>query len=430
VLEGRDAVDREVAGVNGRWYLARVSPNRAGGDSIEGVVLTLIDITERKRVEDELRESDRRKDEFLALLAHELRNPLAPITSGIDVLKVAGDNPRIVAQVSATMERQTHQLVRLVDDLLDVSRLTGGRLRLRKAKIALADVLRDALAVVRPLVERSRHELVLDLPAEPVMLDGDDARLTQVFANLLNNAARYTPPGGRIELTARAERGFIEVKVKDNGSGIAQDQLGHVFEMFFQGADPRLARNAGLGIGLTLAKSLVELHGGAIVVESDGIDRGSTFTVRLPAAQRAEPVRADGDAPPADFASGRRVLIVDDNVDAAQTLRMVMEQLGDNEIHTARSGAEALETAAAVRPDVVLLDLKMPEMDGFEVARRIRASPWGKDILLVALTGWTQDEHKRRSKEAGFDRHLTKPADQATLRAVLCEPRLGATGLA
>jgi two-component system CheB/CheR fusion protein len=413
-------VDREVASTRGRWYLARIQPYRLR-NTVDGCVLTLIDITQRKEAEQSLRESDRRKDEFLAVLAHELRNPLAPIRSGIEILRIASGDPKIVEQVAATMSRQMRQLVRLVDDLLEVSRISGGKLRLRKAKVQLGEIVRDAVATVRTLMEGSNHELTVDLPSQPIVLEADATRLTQVFANLLNNAARYTPEGGRIALRVERESDTVEVSISDNGIGMSPEVRNHVFDMFYQGNDVHHPRSQGLGIGLTLAKSLVELHGGSISVDSAGPDRGAEFKVRLPvlASDTLEP----SVGPQLRATRGHRVLVVDDNIDAAQTLSMLIQTLGDNEVHTAASGSEALQAAARLRPDLVLLDLMMPGMDGYEVARRIRKEPWGQKTMLVALTGWGQEEHRRRTVDAGFDQHVIKPVDLEVVAELLARPR-------
>ncbi|HET8697013.1 MAG TPA: ATP-binding protein, partial [Gammaproteobacteria bacterium] len=419
VLQDLAPLDHEVEGRNGRWYLTRMLPYRTAAGGVDGVVLTLIDITDRKHVEEKLRDADRRKDEFLALLAHELRNPLAPITTGIEILSRVGSDPRMVGQITATMARQSRTLVRLVDDLLDVSRITGGRLRLSKAPTSIGDVVRDAVAAVRSIIERAGHELIVSVPDEDIVVNADATRLAQVLGNLLNNAARYTPKHGRIELRAARERGEAVVTVADNGVGMSEDIRARVFDMFFQGNDPRLVRNAGLGIGLTLARSLVEMHGGSISVESPGPDCGSVFTVRLPVAVAGDLPAAASAPADAEAVGGHRVLIVDDNADAAETLRMLVSTFGDNDVRTAFSGPDALAKSVDMHPDIVLLDLKMPGMDGFEVARRLRAQPGGGDMTIVAVTGWGQDEHKRRTREAGFDSHLTKPADRAELEAVL-----------
>jgi two-component system CheB/CheR fusion protein len=419
VLKYLTPMDREVVSENGRWYLLRMLPYRTPPHAIAGVAVTLIDITTRKRAEQRLRDADRRKDEFIALLAHELRNPLAPISSGIEILRRRDLDPAVAERVTATMGRQTTQLVRLIDDLLDVSRISSGRLRLRKGHVTIADIVRDAVATVRPLIDRAGHELAVVLPSEPLAVDGDAARLTQVLANLLNNAARYTPTGGRIELAARRDGDSVFISVKDNGYGIADAALPHVFEMFYQGSDARASPQAGLGIGLALAKSLIEMHGGTIDVTSAGVDRGSEFNLRLPASVRLEapePQKAEANGM---ALGGHRVLVVDDNADAAQTLAFLIRAIGENEVHVALSGAEALPLAERIKPDTVFLDLKMPEMDGYEVAQRMRSEAWANDAWLVALTGWGLEEHKRRSKEAGFDQHLTKPADRAALEGIL-----------
>jgi two-component system CheB/CheR fusion protein len=421
-LEHLTLIEREVSNRHDpRWFLVRMLPYRGAVHSVDGVVITLIDITGRKHAEEELRTANRRKDEFLALLAHELRNPLAPISSGIDVLKMASNDPQIVEQIAATMARQTRQLVHLVDDLLEISRISGGRLRLRIAEVRLADVVRDAVNAVRPIVDRARHELIVRVPSEPIVLDADALRLTQVLVNLLNNAARYTPEGGRIELGIEREGGSAKIVVRDNGIGMPPEVLRHAFDMFYQGDDSRLPRTAGLGIGLTLAKTLVDMHGGSMDVSSEGPDRGSEFTVRLPIPRVHAPPLPPKAAPANDRLGGHRVLIVDDNGDAAQTLGVLVTALGKNDVRVASSGADALKIAEDQHPDIVLLDLKMPDMDGFEVARRLRRRPWAAHTLLVALTGWGMDEHKRRTKEVGFDRHLTKPADRTMLESVLSD---------
>jgi len=419
-LDQQATVDHEVCSRAGRWYLTRMLPYRTPTNRVAGAVLTFIDITDRKRAEQDLREANRRKDEFLALLAHELRNPLAPIVTGIELLRQAKDKPQLLEQVTATMSRQARQLVRLVDDLLDLSRVSGGRLRLRKSRVPLRDVVRDAVASVRPIMERQRHELRVTISDERLELDADGARLTQVFANLLNNAARYTPESGRIAIEAGREGHEAVVAVSDNGIGIPQPLLARIFEMFYQGDEGRLTRGGGLGIGLTLARSLAEMHGGTITVSSEGANRGSKFEVRLPVAELpAEVVAKEPQRTSSETLGGHRVLIVDDNTDAARTLGMLVETLGQNEVHVAYNGDDALRIAQEHRPDIVLLDLKMPGMDGYEVARRLRSESWGRDLTLVALTGWALEDHRRRSRDAGFDRHLTKPADVAALAAVL-----------
>lgn len=420
VLQGHHHVEQEFQAENGSWFLLRAEPYRNALHGVDGVVVLLVDITSRKTAELALRESDRRKEEFLAVLAHELRNPIAPIAAGIEVLQKLPEDSALVLRVAATMSRQTKQLVRLVDDLLEVGRINEGKLMLRHQTVLVGDVVRDAVATLRPVLDTLEHRLSVELPDETLLVHGDAARLGQVVGNLLHNAARYTAPHGQIKLRVCRNDGQLQLSVQDNGRGIAPEALESVFEMFYQDRESGAAE-AGLGIGLTLAKKLVELHGGTIMAESAGIGRGSTFTVRLPLAshQAVSNATAVLEEPEEIACSQRRVLIVDDNTDAAETMRLLMQSIGAGDVRTAASGQEALEAGAQLRPDIVLLDLSMPGMDGYEVARRMRAEPWGKAALLVALTGWGQEQHRRRSQEAGFDRHLIKPADMDALRAVL-----------
>lgn len=379
-----------------------------------------IDITDRKRAEEALREAHQRKDEFLATLAHELRNPLAPISAGLELLKLAIHDPETLEETRATMERQVQQMVRLIDDLMDVSRITRGKLRLRSSRVELAAIVKTAVEATRPFVETACHQLTVDLPEEPVLLHADSARLAQILSNLLSNACRYTPGSGRIWLTADRQGQEAVVSVKDTGIGIPQEMLGSIFEMFTQVDGQQQSGHTGLGIGLTLVKSLVEMHGGSISVHSDGVGRGSEFVVRLPVLDH--PVADLPSAPRAvtsrPVVGNYRILIVDDNQAAAEMLGMVVRMLG-NTVAVAHDGPEALEAAREFQPEIVLLDLGMPKMDGCEVAQRIRQQPWGKNITLVALTGWGQEEDKRRTMEAGFDHHVVKPADLAALEKIL-----------
>ncbi len=376
------------------------------------------EITERKRFERELQEADRRKDEFLATLAHELRNPMAPIRNALEIMKRADDQPGLVLQARATMERQVALMERLIDDLLDMSRISSNKLVLRKQRVELASVIHHALEGSRPLAERMGHEVAVQLPAQPVHVQGDPARLAQVFSNLLNNACKYTPSGGRVRLAAERRGDEVVVSVEDNGIGIPAEVLPRIFEMFVQ-ADRSMERmQGGLGIGLTLVKQLVELHGGRVEARSPGPGKGSEFRVALPVAVAL----ADPDAPPAPAlpvtASPRRVLVVDDNRDGAESLSVLL-QLAGHETALAYDGVDALEVAERFRPDLVLLDLGLPRMNGFEACRRLRAQPWGKGMKVVALTGWGQDGDRRRSEEAGFDGHLVKPMDLRALAALL-----------
>jgi CheY-like chemotaxis protein len=336
----------------------------------------------------------------------------------LELMKIS-DAGQATEEVRSMMERQTQHMVRLIDDLLDVSRITRGKLELRRSQVKLADVVRNAVDATRPLVEEAGHQLRVELPAPPVLLYADPHRLTQVLSNLLNNAAKYTPPNGKIALVAEQREGEVAVTVSDNGPGIPSDMLEAVFEMFSQ---VRRAESGhqGLGIGLTLVKRLVEMHGGTVTVECEGPNLGSRFCVRLPAV----PAMSDSDSLPGLGAStGRaalrhRVLIVDDNLDALRTLSILVGMLG-HEVCEARDGVEAIEATERFEPDVVLMDIGMPRLNGYEAARRIRQEPWGLDVLLVATTGWGQEEDRRRTREAGFDHHLVKPVELSQLQAVL-----------
>jgi signal transduction histidine kinase/CheY-like chemotaxis protein len=368
-----------------------------------------------------LDEVNHRKDQFLAMLAHELRNPLAPLQNALHVMRLAGDKGPASEQARAVAERQVQHMARLVDDLLDVSRITHDKIQLRKARVEVAAVVAGAVEATRPLVEARRHDLSVSLPTRPVWLEADPTRLEQVLVNLLTNAAKYTEPGGRIGLTAERDGDELVLRVRDNGVGIAPDMLAQVFEPFVQLERSQERSQGGLGIGLALVRSLVELHGGSIAAASAGPGQGSEFTLRLPALPEARPERAfvfEAGQP----REGRalRVLVVDDNVDAAQSLAVLLNLWG-HEVCTAHDGAAALEAAQAWQPEVVLLDIGLPGMDGYEVARRLRAAQGPARPLLVALTGYAQEEDRRRSREAGFDRHLVKPADPETLEVLLAQ---------
>ena len=375
---------------------------------------------ENARLVDSLREADRRKDEFLATMAHELRNPLAPIRNGLQIMRLTGTSGAAAEQVRTMMERQLTQLMRLVDDLLDVSRITRGRVELRKEWVELAAVMQSAVETSRPLIEAARHELSVTLPPEPIHLDADLTRLAQVFSNLLNNAAKYTEQGGHIWLTAERHGGEVVVKVRDSGLGIPADMLPKIFEMFTQVDHNQERAQGGLGIGLSLVQRLVEMHEGSVEAHSEGPGRGSEFTVRLPVARVSAslqpPPKGEGEKTIAPVK--RRILVVDDNQDAADSLSKLLSLTG-MEVRTAYDGLEAVEAAAAFHPDVILLDIGLPKLNGYEVARRIREQPWGKDIVLVALTGWGQEEDRRRSQGAGFNAHLVKPVDFVALQQFL-----------
>ncbi|WP_197442327.1 PAS domain-containing protein [Lignipirellula cremea] len=397
--------------------------------SFDGAVM---DVTEQRKMREALRElaarlseADRRKDEFLATLAHELRNPLAPIRTGLEALKLIDDDPEMREEIRQTMERQAEQMVHLIDDLLDVSRITRGKLQLRLSRVELAHIVRSAVEATRPLIDEAGHTLTVTLPDQPVYLQADPTRLTQVLANLLNNAAKYTEEPGRISLSAEAADDQVLIRVKDTGLGIPPDMKERIFEMFGQ-IDRSLERGyTGLGIGLTLVKNLAEMHQGAIAVQSEGAGQGSEFTLTLP--RFTSEVETKTPLPEVTTASASlRILIVDDNEAAATMLEMVVKILG-NEVRTACDGVRALEVAAEFLPDVVLMDIGMPRMNGYEAAQAMRQQPWGKHILLVALTGWGQDEDRQHTRQAGFDHHLVKPAEPAALKQLLAGYRPGPT---
>jgi PAS domain S-box-containing protein len=396
------------------------SPLRDTDGAVNRVVALCEDVTEQRRLMHELMEADRRKDEFLATLAHELRNPLAPLRTSVQLLRRQAPPTPSLQRATDVIDRQVQQLVRLVDDLLDVSRITLDKLELRKARVTLAMVVQAAVEASRPLIEQCGHELTVTLPSEPVDLDADLTRLAQVFLNLLNNAARYTERGGRIRLAAEREGNEVVVRVKDTGMGIAADVLPRVFEMFMQ-ADRSLDRaQDGLGLGLTLVKRLVQMHGGSIEARSEGPGQGSEFVVRLPVAIESSPGahRANGEGAQPAPTSRHRILVVDDNRDAAETLAELLELTG-SDLRTAHDGLEAVAVAGEFRPDVVLLDIGLPKLNGYEVARKIREQPWGKGMVLVALTGWGQEQDRHRSREAGFNHHMVKPVDPDDLFKLL-----------
>jgi len=365
---------------------------------------------------DDLRSADARKNEFLATLAHELRNPLAPVRTGLQILRISGDLRGAAAETRDMMERQIGHMTRLIDDLMDVSRITRGKVVLKREFLDFRRVLDSALELSRAPMEAAGHAFTATLPDRPLPLDGDATRLAQIVANLLNNAAEYTPDGGRIDLSVGIERETVVIRVRDDGVGIPADMLPVVFEMFAQVGRSIDRAQGGLGIGLTLVRSLVELHGGTIAAESAGAGQGSTFTVTLPLAEAAIPV----ESPPPQASGGppsrRRILVVDDNVDGAESLAMMLEFDG-HETATAHAGPAALQAAADFRPDVIFLDIGLPGMNGYEVAESLRGR--GSAAVLVALTGWGSEDDKRRAREAGFDFHLTKPAEAAEVGRLL-----------
>lgn len=427
--------------VRQRWFADRAYPTAEGGLAVYSR-----DITNRKQSEEalkvsereqramanllrqqatELSEADRRKDEFLAILAHELRNPLAPIRNGLQILKLCKDDPDAAEQSRNMMERQLTQMVRLIDDLMDVSRITRGKIELRRQQVELTQIVHQALETSRPLIEANDHSLTVSTPPFSILLQADGTRLSQVFSNLFNNAAKYCKPGGQISLTVEIQGCDAVVTVKDSGIGIPSHMLPKVFNLFTQVNRSLEQSQGGLGIGLSLVKRLVEMHAGSVTARSDGDGKGSEFVVRLPlASQKApsllQPVEltescASPDHPQTKLSSDRRrVLVADDNVDAATTLQILLDVMG-NDVRIANDGVQAISIAADFRPHVVLLDIGMPGMNGYEACRRIREEPWAIDTVLIALTGWGQDDDRQKSRAAGFHHHLIKPVDPTVL---------------
>jgi len=409
-----------------RPFLTRINPLRDEAGQIRYWFGTNTDISEQQESQARLREiaaqlseADRRKDEFLATLAHELRNPLAPIRMGLEAMRVFADDPETMEEIRGTMERQTQQLIALVDDLLDVSRITRGKLELRRTRVEVKEVVASAVEASTPFIREAGHTLSLSIPDDSMQLDADPHRLSQVLSNLLNNAAKYTPEGGTIDFRVEQQNGEVILSVKDNGIGIPVEMRDRIFEMFAQIERPMEKGYTGLGIGLTLVKSLVEMHEGDITVFSEGEGQGSEFVVRLPLAgvSRTQSAERKTESGGGSSDTKRKVLIVDDNVPAAQMLSLVVKMLG-SEIELAADGQEAIQVAERFRPDVILMDLGMPRMNGYEATKHIRSQPWGQDMLIVALTGWGQAQDKQRTQEAGFDHHLTKPAEPATLSEI------------
>jgi PAS domain S-box-containing protein len=398
-----------------RWWGLFAATRLSDDEGVEFV----IDITERKEVEQALQESDRRKDEFLATLAHELRNPLAPISNALTILRMDQEITPTVDHLYGIMERQVTSLVRLVDDLLEISRISRGKIELRKERCTIADVVRSAVETSRPVIDAAKHQLAISLPVEPIWLELDPVRMAQVISNLLNNAAKFTPPNGQIWLTVQKQSNEVILSVRDNGIGLEQAMLPRVFEMFTQMDRDHKEAQGGLGIGLALVKNLVELHGGKVEVRSKGLGEGSEFMIHLPFAASDISTRGSDVSPlPHRPASRMRILVVDDNPDAANSLTLLLEKMGYN-VYFANDGWAALESLQRDRPDLVLLDLGMPKMSGYEVAARIREMSEFKDVPLIALTGWGQEEDRRRTADAGFDHHLVKPLDLSALNSIL-----------
>ncbi|WP_322029170.1 PAS domain S-box protein [Paraburkholderia sp. J76] len=394
------------------WFETCCAPWFSASGEFRGHVCVSIDITEAVNAEDALKEADRRKDEFLATLAHELRNPLAPIANALHLMRHSAF-PKESAAILDMLERQVHHMVRLIDDLMEVSRITRGKIGLVKAPVGLAEIIENAVETSRPAIDQARHELSITLPDTPLVLHADRVRLTQVFANMLNNAARYTDTGGQIRLLATRKGEWVVVKLTDTGIGMSPEQIDQVFEMFTQVSRPADRNQGGLGIGLTMVRHLVRMHGGTVEAESDGPGKGSTFTVRLPLSQHTPAEARDAPAPTARAVkplAGKRILVVDDNRDAADSLAMVLSAEGA-QVRVVYDGVAALGALEQSVPHAIVLDIGMPGMDGYEIARQIRQSPRYAGLQIIALTGWGQHADRLRSRMSGFDSHLTKPVD-------------------
>jgi PAS domain S-box-containing protein len=405
-----------------RSFLTRVNPLRDAQGRVLYWFGTNTDVSEIKRMEEQLRESDRRKDEFLAVLSHELRNPLAPIKNIVALLRTPGADTSMVRQALPVLERQVGHLIRLVDDLLDVARINRGDIVLQKRATNLAEIVSAAVETSRPLIDARGHHLEVELANGTDVVFGDPVRLAQVVANVLNNAATYTAPGGNLEISTRSAENCVELRVRDNGPGIPPETLKSMFDLFKRGDNAR-EHPAGFGIGLALARRLVEMHGGSIDAHSDGPNLGSEFVIRLP-IERVEPKLVDSAVGHDKAATGKRILVVDDNIDAARSLAMLLETIGAD-VGIAGDGPSALEAFATEQPSVVILDIGMPGMSGHDVAREIRTRYPNNPAVLVAHTGWGQEDDRRSAAEAGFEFHLVKPAELSALQEILAKVPAG-----
>jgi PAS domain S-box-containing protein len=401
------------------WARAVVSALYDAGGRLRGFAKVTQDLTQRRHLHD-LEKATQNVNEFIATLAHELRNPLAPIRTAVQVMAKAPAGDPAQETMRQTIERQSAQLARIVSDMIDISRITRGALAIEHARVDLVEVAHRAAEAAAPLLDAARHRLHPQLPGRSVWVDGDLHRLTQLATNLLNNAARYTPASGAIWLVVDVEGPEARLQVRDNGRGIEPDLLERIFDMFVQGRPPLKRVAGGLGIGLALSRKIAELHGGSLVARSEGTGKGSEFTLRLPLAQAGQRLAGQDVAPALQAGAPQRILVVDDNVDAARSLEMLLRSLG-HETRVVHDGAEALRVATEYRPAIVLLDLGMPELDGYEVARRLRAMEGSEALRIVAVTGWGQDADRERSREAGFDQHLVKPVEPRELVRVLDE---------
>jgi PAS domain S-box-containing protein len=389
---------------------------------LRGFAKVTRDLTERRRIE-ALEEADARRNEFLAMLSHELRNPLAPIKNALAVMRLCGVSEPSLDWARTVVERQVSHLTRLVDDLLDVSRIAVGKITLQRKPLDVAQVVSAAVEASRPLIDSRGHNLTVLVPPEPLRIEGDLTRLSQAMTNLLNNAAKYTPPPGEIRLTVEKEEEMAVIRIRDTGVGIAADLLPKVFDLFTQGERPLDRSEGGLGIGLTLAQRLLKLHGGSIEARSEGPGQGSEFVVRLPLATHPESFHPAAKPAARRTASSRRVLVVDDNRDAAESLETLL-QLWGHQARSAQDGPQALSLAAEFRPEIVLLDIGLPVMDGYEVARRMRALPAGRNAMIVAVTGYGRNSDRLQSQEAGFDHHLVKPVQPEVLQELIASAKL------
>src|SRR6202050_4189032 len=409
-----------------------VSPVRDSKGTIVGASKVARDVSDRKAAEQALRESeqrlraseealrdaDRRKDEFLALLAHELRNPLAPIRYALAANKKEGRAPEQQKRAEEVIERQVTHMSRLLDDLLDVSRITRSTLELKKSPTELTLIVGSAIETARPILDSKHHALTLDLPKQAVQLDADPVRLAQVFSNILINAAKYTDPGGRIQLRATQREGELVVAISDNGLGISDDMKPRLFTLFSQAQSAMGRSEGGLGVGLSLVRGLVSLHGGSVEAFSEGAGKGSEFIVRIPVGTQSERPESDAATDAPVPGAGLKILVVDDSRDAADTCAILLE-LSGHHVQTAYTGQRALQLAETFRPHVLLLDIGIPDLDGYQLAKKVRAAPWGRGAVLIAVTGWGQEADRRRAFEAGFDHHLTKPIAAETVESLM-----------
>lgn len=425
---GRASDDRWHVRKDGTYLFGSgiTTPLRDDRGALRGFVKVMRDQTEKKQMEEELRnraealaKADREKDEFLAVLAHELRNPLAPIFYALHILDQESD-AAVQQNTRAIVERQVHRLAHLIDDLLDVSRISTGKIDLRREQVPLRRIVENAAEVARPLLEARGHELTVSLPEEEVWLEADAARLEQVLSNLLNNAAKFTGDGGRIWVRAERPDDHAVLRIKDNGVGMDPDLIERIFDIFAQGTRSLDRPQGGLGIGLTLARRLVEMHGGTITAHSDGIGRGSEFLINLPVLPRASAPQTEPQAPASPQIRPLRLLVVDDSDDTAEMMSTLLTMAG-HDVRIAHSGPAALAAVLAHRPEAIVLDIGLPGLDGYQVAQRLRQDPATKDVLLIAASGYGQESDRRRSREAGFDHHLVKPVDPQRLQEILAE---------